>query len=197
MHPIENTRILAPSGSACDNILELIKNISHSIDVASQNLVKEAGLTRPQMTILREIAGAGEVSVGEIAKAINLKQATVTGILERLIRRGFISRRRSEADRRRVLVQITDQGRNILGEAEPLVRQSFAAKFGRLREWEKSMILCSLQRLATIINESDGESGDTSGEKLPDKLPKIQTKKMKDPLIPETEADAPADCPER
>ena len=50
----------------------------------SKKLAKRVGLTGQQLVILQEIYSLGEVTAGEIARAVSLSQATLTGILERM-----------------------------------------------------------------------------------------------------------------
>ena len=135
-----------------DRVLIALRQIIRSIDIRSKRLVKQFGLTGPQLIILQEIARAEEITASELAKAISLSQATVTGILERLEKRTLIARRRSNSDRRRVKVSATAAGRQLLEAAPPLMQESFVEQFDRLQNWEQHMILSSLQRLVTMMD---------------------------------------------
>lgn len=141
-----------PEGTITNSVLIAIRKIIQSVAMNSKSLVKRVGLTGPQLMILQEIAHFGEVSVGEVAKAIILSQGTVTGILERMEKRGLVIRRRSDADRRRVLVQATVAGKQLLETAPPLMQEAFVERFNSLQDWEQTMILSSLQRLVTIMD---------------------------------------------
>lgn len=140
------------SNQITDNVLISLRKIMQSISIHSRALVKKVGLTGPQLVILQEISKFDEVSVGKIAKAISLSQATVTGVLERLEKRSLVLRRRDDIDRRRVLVSITEQGFRVLETAPPLMQESFVEQFNALEDWEQAMILSSLQRLVTMMN---------------------------------------------
>jgi DNA-binding MarR family transcriptional regulator len=109
-------------------------------------------LTGPQLVILQEISRMGEVTAGEIAHAVSLSQPTVTGILERMENRGLLARRRSERDKRRIMVRITRNGQQVLDDAPPLMQEAFIERFASLQEWEQTMILSSLQRLVSIMD---------------------------------------------
>ena len=137
--------------SITDNVLIAIRKITQSIDLNSRSLVKRVGLTGPQLVILQEVGNSGEVSVGEVARAISLSQGTVTDIVERMEKRGLVARRRSDYDRRRVLVHATESGKHLLEKAPPLMQESFVEQFNRLQDWEQAMILSSLQRLVSIM----------------------------------------------
>ncbi len=135
-----------------DKVLIALRKIIQSIDLNSRSLVKRVGLTGPQLLILQEISKCGELSGGKLAKAVSLSQATVTGIVERLEKRSLVTRRRSQIDKRKVLVQVTSEGEQLLENAPSLMQEFFVQQFDNLRDWEQAMILSSLQRLVAIMN---------------------------------------------
>jgi DNA-binding MarR family transcriptional regulator len=135
-----------------DSVLIALRKIIQAIEMNSKKLVKRVGLTGPQLIILQEIARCGEVTAGEIARAVSVSQATVTGILDRMESRGLLVRQRSDSDKRRIMVSITPAGRQILEDAPPLMQEAFVERFSSLQEWEQTMILSALQRLVSIMD---------------------------------------------
>ena len=72
-------------------------------------------LTPPQFFVLRSIAQHGEHSTMSSLAYDTLQHcATMTGIVDRLVRTGLVLRRRAEKDRRQVLVELTFTGRDLL-----------------------------------------------------------------------------------
>ncbi len=140
------------NASVCDDVLIAIRRIIQSIDLHSKRLVKQFGLTGPQLIILREISQSDEISASDISRAISLSQATVTGVLDRLEKRGYVVRTRSDRDRRRTLVEITQAGDHLLATAPPLMQESFIEQFSELQTWEQHMILSSLHRLVAMMD---------------------------------------------
>jgi len=140
------------SRTISDSVMIALRKIIQAIEMNSKQLIKRVGLTGPQLVILQEITRMGEVTAGEIAQAVSLSQATVTGILERMENRGLLVRRRSERDKRRIMVRITRNGQQVLDDAPPLMQEAFVERFSDLREWEQTMILSSLQRLVAIMD---------------------------------------------
>jgi DNA-binding MarR family transcriptional regulator len=55
----------------------------------------------------------GGVSINELAKKTQLKKSTLTSMLDRLERMGYVRRQRSKKDRRRILIQRTSKDRNL------------------------------------------------------------------------------------
>jgi DNA-binding MarR family transcriptional regulator len=138
--------------SVSDQVLVSLRKIMQSIDMHSRTLVKRFGLTGPQLIVLREIAGRGEATAGEIARAVSLGQATLTGILDRLEKRNLITRWRNDADRRRIQLRVSSAGESLLADTPPIMQEAFVEAFNGIEDWEKSMILASLQRLVTLMN---------------------------------------------
>lgn len=117
-----------------DRVLIALRKIIQAIDLNSKSLVKRVGLTGPQLVILHYISTIKEISVGEVAKNVSLSQGTVTGILERMEKRELIVRQRSIQDKRRVMVQITESGKQLLATAPPVMQESFLEKFNQLQQ---------------------------------------------------------------
>lgn len=137
---------------ACDEVLIAIRRVIQSIDLHSKHLVKQFGLTGPQLIILSEISQTDEITASDISKVISLSQATVTGVLDRLEKRGYVVRKQSKQDRRRALVELTASGKHILETAPPLMQESFIEQFVELQTWEQHMILSSLHRLVAMMD---------------------------------------------
>jgi DNA-binding MarR family transcriptional regulator len=134
-----------------NEVLISLRRIMQAIDLHSKSLNKKYGITGPQLVILREVSEHKEISVGELAKTISLGQATVTGVLNRLEKRGFITRRRSENDKRRVLIRATETCKNLLDEAPPPLQETFLNQFEKLQNWGQHMVLSSLQRIVMMM----------------------------------------------
>jgi DNA-binding MarR family transcriptional regulator len=75
---------------------------------------REDKLTFAQVRALFILADREEATAGQLARAAELNPASVTGMLDHLEREGIVTRRRSERDRRSVLVALTETGREML-----------------------------------------------------------------------------------
>ncbi|MCC7410950.1 MAG: MarR family transcriptional regulator [Gammaproteobacteria bacterium] len=135
-----------------EQILITLRRIMRAVDRHSRALVRRHGLTAPQAIVLRAVTANGSVSIGALARAVNLSQATVTDIVARLEARRIVERRRDESDKRRVLVSPTPAGRELLAGAVPLLQERFVAELHRLEDWEQTWLLASLQRIAAMMN---------------------------------------------
>lgn len=135
-----------------DRIVAAIRRLMRAVDLHSRRLVDEFGLTGPQLATLQEAARLGPVSASALARAVHLSGATMTGILTRLERRGYLERTRGSTDRRTVLVSVTDSGRDTLSRAPSLLQDRFRDALSGLATWEQLMMLANLQRIASMMD---------------------------------------------
>ena len=138
-----------------NQVIVALRRITRAIDLHSRLLLQKSGLTTPQLTALQAIQRLQPVAVGAIARNIHLSQATVTGILGRLEKRGLVIRTRGDRDRRNVLVRLTDDGAESVREAPSLLQDRFHDELAKLHEWEQTMILATLQRIASMMDAED------------------------------------------
>lgn len=135
----------------CEQVLVSLRRIIRAVDLHSRMLLQRHGLTGPQLAVLKTLSEMGQVSVGELASQVHLSQGTVTGILDRLTRRKFVIRRRSDVDKRRMMVEVTPEAANVIRDAPSLLQEQFTREFSKLADWEKPQILSSLQRIVAMM----------------------------------------------
>jgi DNA-binding MarR family transcriptional regulator len=138
-----------------DQIVAALRRIIRAVDLQSKHLSDACGLTGPQLVTLHTTARLGGASVVAIARAVHLSSATVTGILNRLEKRGLIERTRSASDRRSVIATVTAEGESLLEAAPSLLQDRFRQKLAGLETWEATMMLAMLQRIAAMMDAEE------------------------------------------
>ncbi len=136
-------------------VLITLRKLMRATDLYSRKLVKTSGLTTPQLLLLQSIRSKGEVSISELSGDVSLSQATVTNILDRLEAKGLVIRQRSSKDRRKVHAYLTEDGKNLIKKSPPPLQKSFIDRFKTLEDWEQTMIISSLQRIAAMMDADD------------------------------------------
>lgn len=156
----ENRPIIRPSSygpkgnsvNSIDTVLVALRRVIRATDLHSKYLAKTTGLTAPQILLLQTIRDRGAVTIGELATNMSLSQATVTTIMDRLEKRGLVQRERSQEDKRKVHAYLTDEGFTTLKHAPMPLQDQFTRQFNDLKEWEQTMIISSLQRVAQMMD---------------------------------------------
>lgn len=116
--------------------------------------VEEIGLTAPQLHAVLWIGREGSLTMGEVAQRIGVTEKTITGIVDRLERAGFVRRARDEADRRVVRVRLTPTG----ARTHRRLDREFAAKlttfFELLGPRDARQLFAILERLISRLASS-------------------------------------------
>lgn len=101
-------------------------------------IFKKNGVTNPQYNILRILNGSlpKPLSVGEIKERILFKQTDITRMIDRLVDKGFVKRQLCENNRRKMDVQISKKGIDLLVKILPLLNEAEAFFFDNITEKE-------------------------------------------------------------
>jgi len=71
------------------------------------------------------------------------------------VRKGLVVREKSSTDRRQTNIRLTDEGRATVDNAPDPLQQQFVKRFEALQDWEQSMLVASLERVADMLNATD------------------------------------------
>jgi len=96
-------------------------------------VLKAEDLSATQYNVLRILRGApGGLPCGEIASRMITRDPDITRLLDRLEKRGLISRCRETKDRRMVMARITPDGLKLLGRLDEPVEEGHRKQLGHL-----------------------------------------------------------------
>ena len=153
-------------------VLRVIRRIVRKIGEHSKQLSAQIGLTVPQLMCLKAIGemeeqGVGDLTVAAVAERVHLSAATVSRIIDRLVRVRLVSRMRAEDDRRKVCLSLTTTGLERFQSLPTPLQEQFVERLGELPESDRSVLLASLQKLAVLM---DAESIDAAPILYPDEV---------------------------
>ena len=141
-----------------DEIVAALRRIIRAVDLHSKYLAQASGLTGPQLVVLQYLARQGPQTTGEVARAVSMGQATLSDILERLEGKVLVRRERSKEDKRRVINELTPAGEAAVDKAPPLLQERFVRELSNLEDWEQTLILSTLQRVAKMMQAEQIEA---------------------------------------
>ena len=105
-------------------------------------------LTPPQFAALAKLADVGETSQNQLGSLIAMDAATVKGVIDRLKARGLVELTKHDADKRRLLVNLTAEGRETVERLIPVAEQITAETLQPLSPKEAATLLKLLARIA-------------------------------------------------
>lgn len=132
--------------------LVALRKILKATEANVKALAAKSGLTASQLLVLQVLKSRGETLTGDLARAVDLKQATVSIIVDKLQEMGLVERRRGESDRRRVWVRITEAGSISVQGAPDLLQETFRARFRHLADWEQASLVAALLRIVSMLD---------------------------------------------
>ncbi len=142
-----------------DQSLIALRRILRATEIYGRKLASAAGLTAVQFRVLQIVADRGNCTATEIASQMRVSQATVTALVDKLVKHGVVLREKSETDRRQTNIVITEAGRDTIRRAPDALQQRYVRKFEALEDWEQAQLVASLERVATML---DAEAIDAS-----------------------------------
>ena len=105
-----------------------------------------------QVRALFQLARDEEITAGELAKRAELSPGSMTSMLDQLEASGIVRRRRSETDRRQVIVTLTDDGRELLAERRAAWQERWAAELRGCSEEELAAAVRVMRSLASMLD---------------------------------------------
>jgi DNA-binding MarR family transcriptional regulator len=128
-------RRAAPDESGLDPILDFMRllwGIENRLQSASKRMEASLGITGPQRLVLRVVSRFPGLSAGELAHLVRLHPSTVTGILQRLVRKGLLARETDPGDSRRVRLYVRPEARPFTRRAHGTVEATIARVLKRV-----------------------------------------------------------------
>jgi DNA-binding MarR family transcriptional regulator len=122
------------------------------------NELYKGQITLPQFIALEYLGKEGPLKMSDLARFMNVTTAAMTGIVERLVRDGYILRSYDANDRRIINVGLTKKAALLIRKIN-LERRSLALKiFGRITPEDRSDYLRILTQIHRIVlkNHLDG-----------------------------------------
>ncbi|MBX3206509.1 MAG: MarR family transcriptional regulator [Labilithrix sp.] len=127
--PAGASREQSALGVALD-FLRLLWAVDHGLQRRSKRMEVELGVTGMQRIVIRLIGRYPEIAAGRLAELVHVHPSTLTGVLRRLVDRGFVQRDRDAEDARRSKFLLLPPGETIdatqAGTVEAAVRRALA-----------------------------------------------------------------------
>ena len=137
-------------------IMRVMKRAESAVKSRFVQQVVPKRLTVVQFNALRHLhwyGGESGMTISELGEHLGLAHSTVSGLVDRLARDGWIIRRKSESDRRRSQVQLTAQSEQLFQERVESATSFWQQTVGQLAPEEQAQLIESLQRLKQVMEK--------------------------------------------
>ena len=118
-------------GSTLD-FMRLLWAMDHGLQSRSKRMEVEIGVTGMQRVVIRLVGRFPGVTAGRLAELVHVHPSTLTGVLKRLVERGFVARERDRDDARIAHFSLTAEGSKMDGTQAGTVEAAVRRALGRL-----------------------------------------------------------------
>jgi len=136
---------------AISEIMQSLRRIFKAIQVYSQEVSQKFGITGPQLWTLKALSANGSLPLGQLSKMMYLHPSTITGVVDRLEKKGYVVRDRVHEDRRVVMVQLTPNGRKVIRRAPSPIQGKMIYGLRKLKREDLNFIYHSVERLVKML----------------------------------------------
>ena len=124
-----------------------------------REIMEDYDLTPPQYGVLAALGDEDGLIQRQLGDGLGIDRATLSGILERLGKLGYIARRTDTQDRRAVIVTLTDKGRTLLEDTWPMTIERNEYLLDLLTDEERQQFVDLLRLLLPeLIEEPVGSA---------------------------------------
>jgi len=141
--------------------MDTIKTVAREISImvpklisrVKSDLIFREDITAQQMVTILTIGEIGEAKVTVIAKRMGVSPPTITGLLDRLQKKGFLKRFRDSKDRRIVFVNLTKKGYKFVEKLKKCIEQRWSELLSYLTEEERLTYLEIVRKLFNSLKQ--------------------------------------------
>ena len=132
-----------------ENLREINKILNR--DLKREMIKLDLGLSH--FYILTTLYREKVLSSGNLAKSLDVRNSTITSLVDRLVKLSLVKRRRDERDRRIVLVELTDKGKKLTEKLLTLRKERLKEIVKELPEEKVKEIYESIKRVKEILKK--------------------------------------------
>lgn len=125
--------------------------VSNQVSSAFAQKLEATDVTVAEWVVLREMTGGdATTSPSTVADLTGLTRGAVSKLIERLLRKGYVTRQESSSDRRRQVIELTPAAVALVPKLAKLADENDEAFFGVLSQGERQVLRQTLIRIADL-----------------------------------------------
>jgi DNA-binding MarR family transcriptional regulator len=136
-------------------IVLAIRRMARAMYLDSKNMVKKFGLSNPQCLVLKAIDTIGPSSLAELSRYLNVSSANMTGLVDRLEKKGLARRCRKEGDRRITIVELTELGVPLSRSVPDPIEEKLINGLGDVSLDELKKITQTIHKVVALLDAKD------------------------------------------
>lgn len=137
-----------------EHFLDLLLDNAKKLFYPEEWVSLDLSLSKTEVFCLLWMERNTDITMSKITELLDIPMSTTTGVVNRLVKKGYIERYRSDNDRRIVLIRLTDSGVKLVEEVKQNAAHYFNLVTEALSEEEKIFLLQIFQKVMNHIATS-------------------------------------------
>ncbi|UCF93907.1 MAG: MarR family transcriptional regulator [Desulfobacterales bacterium] len=134
------------------DIVGSIRRLVRAVYLDTQKMSKQFGLTGPQSGVLRNLVHNGPASSAELSRKLYVTPSNITGIIDRLEKKGLVERTKKEGDRRVALITLTRAGKKLSHALPDPIEKKFIASLADLEPEHIKILAMVMKQILNLID---------------------------------------------
>jgi len=152
-----NTKNITVPSDHTKQIIFSIRRLIQANELYTKELNKKYHVSSAQLNCILALYEYGPLPPSKIASRIMVKSSTVTGVVDRLEKKGLAERMRNSPDRRVITIQLTEAGKKLAQNAPPPIQQKIIDGLKQTESAKIKQIVLSLNMLTDMLDVQDLE----------------------------------------
>jgi DNA-binding MarR family transcriptional regulator len=142
--------------AAVDRIVATYELLMHRVASTHTSAFLDVGVTMSQAKVLYLVQGDADLRMSDLSMRLGVSLSTMSGVVDRLVDQGLLTRRDDPADRRHVVLRITGAGSDQLQAFRELTAGQLRAVLARVPSAELNLVGRALDTLAAASADAPG-----------------------------------------
>ena len=112
-------------------------------------------VNKTQLRALVFMRNYGEISMTELCAKLNIEKGSLTSMIDDLSKKGYVYREKNLKDRRKYMIVITEEGKQIAADFTEKLSNDLEEKFFKLNTEDREKYLDAIETLETLLNKSE------------------------------------------
>jgi DNA-binding MarR family transcriptional regulator len=130
---------------------------------------RQFGLTETQSDVLRTLLVHGEMSSADLSRNLYMTPANITGVIDRLEKKGLVERIRQQLDRRVALISLTESGKGLSQQLPDPIENKLISGLENLASEQVQALGEAMKKIIDLIGDDrvDEIQGISNNERRP------------------------------
>lgn len=133
-------------------IVDAIRRLYRAVYLDSSKMSRQFGLTGAQSGVLRNLFAHGALSSADLSRKLYVTPSNITGVIDRLERKGLVDRIKKVGDRRVALITLTESGEELSKSLPDPIEKKLISELADLEPEHVQLLGMAMHQIINLID---------------------------------------------